>query len=759
MEKHYFIKQLPTSNVNIFTKSILVLAGILFLLMQSNYAVAGDSPAPYVSDQFKSVVKKLLGRMAAEQVVQGCQKNDFLCREMAAPLGDAVQAALTSNNVKLKKSLDIFFTNSAVSGLLYTLDENSQSATSSSNTFTVQSHLLQCISANLTGQSLYNDYCMFSSSEATVFNRFGHADDEVTNRINNNQSITPAMAAEILANWATSDEIERPDLRVYFMSLGKFLDYGTDGGLFDPTLAFLSDDEDGSDNSLNISNINDQLINTSSANPSFGLWVQKNDSDFIKAISSCSMSTDAFANWQHSRDSGQWVENARRSYLKGLPIDVSPMENLLAAYSPDNCANAGGRKVLSKMRKFIRYIVSPIKLRDQLSKYGLSALVSAALIDYVKTDDELTLRRNLFQAYVYSVSQVAYRKLVMAKLSEEMETSSKRITSKTIPTIAEAKKTCEVRTINSFLGLPDKYAQQETCFSIATSTISKFQPIIASAISSDVLIHHSDELKRVLNVVLKQDITLSSSTVNIQDMDLIKQVGGALGRGNLTVVSTLLLRNGAEFLNQRLDMFANKWIDAEGQCEQTEKSSSIFRPPQSKCVLRLLVLSAYHPILDFYLQNAQGDTKDVALSIDKVLLASPAITKLPIIFNVGLGANYIRGHSSVWGNDGYSALTIIDKTGLAFYKESAENSEREFGVFAGGFLDALARTAADSGTSQRYWLLGLTAGWTRFSASFPEGIEFHVAEAMPFQLNSSDHYGEVIGCAFVVPWSTFFSAE
>jgi hypothetical protein len=127
-----------------------------------------------------------------------------------------------------------------------------------------------------------------------------------------------------------------------------------------------------------------------------------------------------------------------------------------------------------------------------------------------------------------------------------------------------------------------------------------------------------------------------------------------------------------------------------------------------------------------------------------------------VIFNVGMGANYIMGSDATWGEHGYGTLTLLDKFGLTFYRRDWRAFRFETGPFVGGFLDALIRTAADTGEARRYWLLGYTAGLPKmWSADF--GVELHAAAAMPFDL--SNHYGFALGGALVVPFNFVFQGD
>lgn len=75
---------------------------------------------------------------------------------------------------------------------------------------------------------------------------------------------------------------------------------------------------------------------------------------------------------------------------------------------------------------------------------------------------------------------------------------------------------------------------------------------------------------------------------------------------------------------------------------------------------------------------------------------------------------------------------------MAVYKDFDRHKVFELGLFAGGFLVALVRTAADEGEERRYWLGGANVGWTRINGA-DIGVEGHIAAAMPFEFDKSEH--------------------
>jgi len=747
--------------------------GILFVALLSQacasyqcYA-ATDSPSPYVSDQFKVVAKRVLGKVVSDQVKNACPQNDVLCQNMAIPLGRALQAAITSNDPKLKKSLNTFFINSSAGALTHVILKNSSDISELPEWGNIHSRLSQCVSSAVIEPNRVSPSCLFSSTEtvAALKLMLGKRCDnnprvanvcDLVNRVGAKQPVSPALAVRSLADLAILDGIDRPDVRIYLLSLERFLNYGVDDGVFGAARAFLADDE-------NVRQDSEALINSTPDAPENALWDKTEDSQWLVALSSCAMSSETFKIWQQARDERNWVENSRLAYLKGEPIDASPMEGLLS-YKPDSCVNQDAKEKIRSFKRQTLYALSPIRVQESLSHYGVAALAAAAIIDYVRTDDEEAFQKNLLQTYAYGLAQIAYRRLVLNKLAEELSNpSEKRLDSTTLPSFKDAERTCEVAVVSSLLGLNSE-KDSDGCYSIALSTRIAHQALTPSAEnipSRDWLAKHASDLDKAFGALLVQQVELATSTVAMPDTAILFRVGNALRNGKLASASEILVRPGVSFLTDSLDTLTSSWLKADyAECSDNARVVSIFSHSQGKCALQLLIASAYRPIADYYGESGgvKRESSEVAQDVYDNLMKSPAINRLPIIFNVGVGANHIMGHSSVWGDNGYSALTVVDKVGVAFLKKTHADYEWEFGAFAGGFLDAVVRTAANTGKSERYWLLGLTGGWTRLP-HFPFGIEVHLAEAMPFRLDSGGRYGLTIGAAIVVPWNVFLGVE
>ncbi len=232
-----------------------------------------------------------------------------------------------------------------------------------------------------------------------------------------------------------------------------------------------------------------------------------------------------------------------------------------------------------------------------------------------------------------------------------------------------------------------------------------------------------------------------------------RQVGralSALAQERPDELRAALVRQGADFLADQVGTLASRIVGGSyADCEAMVRRRSIFCGPDAACAAQVLVRAAYQPVVDFVEQGARsaGATK-LADGVYRELMESPALSSTPVIFNVGLGANLVAGP------DRFAALTVLDKIGVAFLKITDPRWQFEMGPFAGGFLDALVRTAAGEGKDRRYWLLGYTVGFPRIGG-FDLGLEVHAGAAMPFS-SGSGPVRFVAGGALVVPFSVVF---
>lgn len=167
------------------------------------------------------------------------------------------------------------------------------------------------------------------------------------------------------------------------------------------------------------------------------------------------------------------------------------------------------------------------------------------------------------------------------------------------------------------------------------------------------------------------------------------------------------------------------------------------------CGVRVLIGAVYDPMVGYIMieKPTDADRKRLATLAYKKALELDPLSRTPLLFNVGLGATGLTRFGS---DDGSLHLTLLDKFGVAV--RWGERNGGEAGVFVGGFLDALIRTAANAPEQEQYWLAGGTLGFRQFGAGIPFGGALHVAVAMPFDLQkTSDRIAFAAGAALTVP--------
>jgi hypothetical protein len=135
-------------------------------------------------------------------------------------------------------------------------------------------------------------------------------------------------------------------------------------------------------------------------------------------------------------------------------------------------------------------------------------------------------------------------------------------------------------------------------------------------------------------------------------------------------------------------------------------------------------------------------------AVYKNLQSTSVLANSPLLLSVGLGATHVFGPSDYWGDSGFTALTLLDKIGLAFVKYNGTDWRFQTGIFVGGFLDALITVA--NGSGRKYWLAGYSLGVPRMFG-IDLGLEAHVAATLPFAFNAANQYGVALGGALVVP--------
>jgi len=494
------------------------------------------------------------------------------------------------------------------------------------------------------------------------------------------------------------------------------------------------------------------------------LWDDEKLSAWAAALAQCGQPTAALEAWQKNR--AELLVTWRRQVLLGQLVDLKPMDGLLAYEA--TCGQEAAATQIRELRRFVRYFVAPLKVHQALVRYGAGAMAAASALDHVRTRDVARLERDLRRTFVYSIAALGRQHYIAVKLDLETKGGgvANRLQAKDVPWLGDALASCEAAWVAALLGvtmppsgrhLPVPDGQ---CLSMVEGTTRAWEAPPARPQSTPVA-----EWLRAQAPALQKGL---APLVEGQAADLIRGLGGrpgdvdlavlgraiaALGEGDEETARLVLVRAGMDLLAQHLERVTADMVGtSEARCREDLRARTIFSEIGAGCAVHALLKGAYHPVAEYYWAGGT-DSEGLATAGYRGLLGNEALRYTPIILNVGLGATLITGKEETWGAGGYAALTVIDKIGLAFYKRIDERNTFECGVFAGGFLDALIRTVADSGTEHRYWLLGFTAGWPRLRG-LDLGFEIHAGAAMPFELSNKASYGLAAGAALVVPFDS-----
>ncbi|MFY0563306.1 hypothetical protein ACN28E_05635 [Archangium lansingense] len=704
---------------------------------------------------------------------------------MAGALSDAFGAALTKDAAHFKATLNNFFVESSVNLLLYEVLSPISGEDAAGKDTEKLAPLIQCLAEGLAEQSVVSSRCKPGTEQAVkdLKDALGvvgcgtpaslgidtdcHVIDRVIARVSAGQAVVPADAARALAAVMTSPTVQRADLRSYLLNFAELLEQGMESGLFRPTAEFL-------EKQLHDEDTVQELIkyNPLPPTPHFGhaLASAANDGEFAQALKDCGQPLDAFNEWTQVRAKG-FIDKQRRALLKGEPVDATPYQKLMSYACPSPPAGGGtAAQTVTMLRQNAAFEYSALVVYNGLTRYAVPLLAAAALLDYVRNSDVAVFDDAVRRIVAFAVRQLTVRALMLRDLEAEEAAPtdpSKRI--QKLRPLKDALTVCEVQDILFFLS-PQAYshpAAGTVCFAFksrAVSIASDVSPyaIPATGLTPALRAQRAERLAEATSGFLEglQALTSTQSSLRELEVGQLLRVAAFTVEGRDDVARKSLARFGVDLLVAQVDRRSSSMLGVtEKACEEDRRTTSIFEVfTDSKvgaCVALVLIRSAYFPIADFLWEQGfkESTAEELATRTYTSLAQSRSLDSMPFIFNVGLGANYIMPltSNSVW-RDGYGALTVVDKFGLAFYKYNGRSTQLEFGLFAGGFLDALVRTVADTGEDERYWLTGLTLGAPRMWGK-DIGLEGHVGFAMPFSFNNRDRFGWTVGATLVVPVS------
>jgi len=740
-----------------------MVAGLGLLLSASSAHAQGQPQLnTYVSDEFKAVARRAFGQLVADQITNACPKGKPLCQQVVKRLSAAFEAALSNDEAGLRLALNGFFLDASVNALLESTTGGILSEISSKTLATALDPAMRCLSTSVAGERGLQA-CTLSPTEKSqlvqalkVLSCKGgdcQTRDTIAQKVAQGSIIKPGDVVRLLVILASSEEVERPDLRIFLLKLEAVLNEGTSQGLFEPVLAFLSKEAPGLSHKA--------IIDFDPAAPLHETLTSDKDADILAALQACQQPLEPFTNWQAIR-STDFMLRLREQLLTGAQLDLEPVRKLLE-YKP--CA-ADKATALRDFKRKLRYLFAPLIVHDVLTRYGVPGLSAAALIDYVRTSDAVQLERNVERTLLFGVAQVAVQVSTQKKLAAERTGGAPVRVTDMLP-LRQALGSCEIQTAAALYGvrIPGQTPGPQ-CFSVVSE-----QQVNAPTVPTNTAgVPRAQWLQANAPTLLATlRPTLQEAVRRAQDLPFFEGINSTtllmaaeqLGDGNVNAAQRTMVRFGVDLLAARTDEFATRIVGNDGEkCLEDSRSIVLFDRVGAACAAHLLIRSAYHPIADYYWQHgiAESDLQPLSRSVYRELLASPLLDHTPLILNVGLGTNYVYGHRDVWGTNGYLALTVVDKFGVAVYKYSDKKTVFETGLFVGGFLDALIRTAINEGEEQRYWLFGWTLGWPRIGG-LNMGLEAHLAAAMPFPLSDGHRYGLVGGLTVVVPFNTVLTPE
>jgi hypothetical protein len=796
-----------------------LLAGVLVL------AAAGQPPRAraqsqeaalptYVSAKFKAVARRAFTELLAAELARSCpQEKEQFCTVVVARAGDALDASLRGDDAALRDALNGLFVDASVHGFLAGLIGDLVQAEDREIRGAL-APVTRCLAAAIGDRPLRGACELEQPAEEYAEALFralgadpkkGNVDavpryfaalastravdpalaeealrtagfkgrdvakvSEFLSILFASRRVDPSLASDALAAIAVLERVGRPDLRVYLLRLKEVREQGLDQGLFEAGMRFLtanlrSDSADGYTVSALANYLEDRQANR--------LWGgdSAQEDAWRRAIERCGQKPAALDAWIARRD--PYLKVLRRGAILGRRVDYGPLDALLGYH--DHCKDEDARQIRGLKRQ-VWYFLGPLRSYEALYRFGAPGLALAALFDYVRSQDEARLERNLKRTALYAVAQLGVQRRNIELLGLENEADPATwVTTEKLAWVGESLRSCELRVLSASLDAPLPAAPSRLhgadgadgrCRSIVSGELQD-APSLASRPANVALASWVGQNRQ--GIVTALSPLLTYATVEATQRGVFAEADAlAISRavqyfadGDAALGRRTMVRLGVDLLAANLDTFVGGITGAsEASCLADYRTRTIFSPVQAGCAAHLLVVSAYRPVADYYWGAGGGrQTPDqVATAVYGELLESAVLDYTPIILNLGLGGTWVGGRATDWGRDGYGALTVLDKIGVAFVKTSSARTRFEAGLFVGGFLDAIVRTAAEVGKAERYWLTGVTAGWPRLGG-VNIGLELHAGAAMPFQFGSGARYGFAAGGAVVVPFNWLFA--
>jgi len=743
---------------------------IAVLVAPAALAAAQEAPAKkdlpvYVSDQFRSAARKVAQQIVVAELADACARDQPLCRIVVRRLGEAVLASTAKEPERVRSALNGFFVDSSTHAFLHAIVRDVVAEDEVGELAELTRPLVTCVASGLS-QKRGDPGCRLDAKAIeALLSRLGvircgpgaRSDDcraiEATiEDLEARRPLQPARSIRVLAAVASSPRVERQDVRIYLLHLERFLARGLEGGLFGATFSFLTEEPPPT--------VVEDIVGYDPADPEYALWRADQDAGFEQALAGCGQDLGRFEAWKRARDdpASPFLARARAALLTGERLDLTPVTALVEYGCADGSPHADK---LRELRSQARYLATPIVAYQTLRRHAVGGLAAAAILDYVRTNDQAQFEADVRATLAYGAEELALAARTALDLEAEAKDPSRRIRAPRMH--ADARSICEVQELLQ-LAFRQEAPTTGTCFSLAEARTRPTVPHVLPAALGvpDARVRAETAAARLEPILAAIARTGRANALTEARVAGLLRAARYLAEGNAAAGRTTVARLGVDLLVEQVDLrTAELFRTSDARCDQDVRTRSIFFGFGAACAAHVLVKSAYYPMADVLWEAGAGSmsSAEIASRAYRSLQQSEHLDYAPLILNVGLGVNYITGFtsSSIWSG-GYGAFTLLDKYGVAFWRRRTERSRYEFGLFAGGFMDALVRTLADSGEDERFWLLGLTAGAPRLRG-LDLGLEAHAAVAMPFRLDQSERYGLSFGVAVVVPFDLLFGEE
>lgn len=242
---------------------------------------------------------------------------------------------------------------------------------------------------------------------------------------------------------------------------------------------------------------------------------------------------------------------------------------------------------------------------------------------------------------------------------------------------------------------------------------------------------------------------LSTSNGVVAEARVVELAAKSLQTATDDQARRVLLQAAISTFKPYITQFLDLHVAPLEWCQQGDNDTGIF------CAVRVLADAAFEPLMDYLATpSGQADEGRLARNVYKALDDLDPLGRTPLLFNIGPGVTFLTRFDGA----ATTHFTLLDKFGIA--ARWGRRNQWEVGAFAGGFVDAIIRTAAEGTKSNPYWLLGGTFGLRKFTRDSPFGIELQVAAALPFDTsNFKDKVAAAGGLNLIIPAELAFEGN